>query len=393
MSYCFKLIKKSTGLVLTWLILFLILTSCNSAKINFVYDGHIYVKVNNINSQKINGNFIYDTGAPFFYLDSSFCVNSEIKFLYTKRSRIMGVGNEEKNINNVNDTILYQINELKNYSNNTSILNLKNILGKKVDGLLGVNSFYNKKHKINFTRNKITLTNKCKAFDQIKIEFKNNQILVPLEVKFSNDKIIKGNFVLDTGSSTTCITSNHKINSINIVHFKSIGGIGGESDGYTTFAKKLSIGNNNIINHPVEISKDSLGAFSENNYDGILGNDILDDFDVIVDLKNEYLYLKPNKKYNKHDPFLFKSFSYVDKTNIDDYWLVSYIYLNADAHKKGLQLNDKIVSINGVGIEKLDFLKFYRSLKLNQKLEFKIIRNDKTKKINFTLNKFLDGEK
>lgn len=392
MVFFSKSINKSIRLVLIWLILLLLLISCNCTKIKFNYDGHIYVKVKKINHQKMNGNFVYDTGAPFFYLDSSFCIDNKIKFIHTQKNKIRGVGNKEKIINSSNDTIIYHVNELKNYTNNTSILDLKKNLGDEIDGLLGVNSFYNKKHKISFTKKKIIFTNNNNGFTKIKIEFKNNQILVPLEIRLNDKKTIKGDFLLDTGSSTTCITSNYKIDTINVAEFKSVGGIGGESGGYTAIAKTINLGNNFIINHPIEISKDSLGALSESYYEGIIGNDILDDFDIIIDLNNEYLFVKPNGQYNNHDPFLFKSFSYIDKTKTHNYWLISYIYLNSDAHKNGLQLNDKIVSVNGVEIEKLDFLKFYRSLKLNQKLEFKIIRNEKTIKINFTLNKFLNGE-
>ena len=174
--------------------------------------------------------------------------------------------------------------------------------------------------------------------------------------------------------------------------FEAIGGVGGKTKGRTIFIDELKFGNLSIYKYPVDISSDKNGALSKNNYDGILGNDILDDFDLIIDIKKSKLFLKPNKKINKHKKFFYKSFSFIDNSKIDKSWLVSYIYLNTDAYKKGLRLNDKITAINNISVEKLDRIKYYKGLKLNQELELTIIRDDNSMKINIILNKFLDGE-
>ena len=57
-----------------------------------------------------------------------------------------------------------------------------------------------------------------------------------------------------------------------------------------------------------------------------------------------------------------------------------------------MRLNDKITAINNISVEKLDRIKSYKGLKLNQELELTIIRDDNSMKINIILNKFLDGE-
>lgn len=44
----------------------ILILSCSRKTISFDYDGHIYVKIKKINNKKVNGDFIYDTGAPFF---------------------------------------------------------------------------------------------------------------------------------------------------------------------------------------------------------------------------------------------------------------------------------------------------------------------------------------
>ena len=119
----------------------------------------------------------------------------------------------------------------------------------------------------------------------------------------------------------------------------------------------------------------------------------MDDFDIIIDLKGKNFYLKPNVKNNKHKKYFYKSFSFIDRTNVDHSWLVSYIFINTDAYRKGLRLNDKIIAIDGVSVEKLNTLEFYKSLKIDQELELTIIRDGDSFNINFILDKFLDGEK
>ena len=83
----------------------ILILSCSRKTISFDYDGHIYVKIKKINNKKVNGNFIYDTGAPFFYLDSSFCVENKIKFKNIQKGIIGGIGNGTKNTYKIKDTV------------------------------------------------------------------------------------------------------------------------------------------------------------------------------------------------------------------------------------------------------------------------------------------------
>ena len=48
-----------------------------------------------------------------------------------------------------------------------------------------------------------------------------------------------------------------------------------------------------------------------------------------------------------------------------------------------------MIAIDGELVKNLDRLNFYKNLKIDQKLEFTVIREGKTIKRNFALNKFL----
>ena len=365
------------------------LVSCAKKSLQIEYNGHIYIKTKIEDS--ICGNFIYDTGAKELILDTAFCKKNKLIFKTTQDTKIGGVGNSIQNAKIVLDTLTYKIDKKTNFSNKTILLGLKNILGQNTDGILGVNSFKNRPHKIDFINKKISFFKNTKNYDSINLIFDGDKIYVPVTYTINEEEYI-GKFILDLGSSVTVLNSSNKINTRNRGDFESIGGIGGKTAGKTIFINQFKLGNQSINNFPIDISNDSKGALSSSEYDGILGNDILDDFDLIIDIKKSKLFLKPNKKINKHKKFFYKSFSFIDNSKIDKSWLVSYIYLNTDAYKKGLRLNVKITAINNISVEKLDRIKYYKGLKLNQELELTIIRDDNSMKINIILNKFLDGE-
>lgn len=364
------------------------LVSCAKKSINIEYNGHIYI--NTILNDSVIGNFIYDTGCKEVMIDTAFCKKNKLIFKTTQDKKISGVGNTIQNAKIVLDTLTYKVDKNTNFSNKTILIGLKNFLGQKTDGILGVNCFKNRPHKIDFINKKISFFKNTKNYDSINLIFDGDNIYVPVTYTINEEEYI-GKFILDLGSSVTVLNSSTKINANSLGDYESIGGIGGKTTGKTVFVNQFNIGKQTIFNFPIDISNDTNGALSSSNNQGLIGNDILDDFDIIIDLKMSKLYLKPNKKNNKHKKEFYKSFSFIENNDNGKNWLVSYIYLNTDAYKQGLRLNDKIISINNVQVEKLDRLKFYKSLKLDQKLELSIIREEKPLKINLILHKFLDG--
>lgn len=377
----FKLIK-----IFYVLLCFSILISCSKKSIDFDYNGHIYLKTK-INDT-VSGNFMYDTGAFDLMIDTSFSRINNLVFNDIHNTQMGGVGGSYQIVNLVNDTLTFSVDEKVNISYKTYLLGLKNILGKNTDGILGVKTFFDRAHKIDFVKKRISFNENSKSYDSIKITLEGDKVLVPVNF-IIDQKEYSGKFVLDLGSSVTVLNSNNKIDFNSGSDFESIGGIGGKTKGKTIFFSDFELGKQSITNFPVDISVDKEGALSNKNYDGLLGNDILDDFDIIIDLKQSLLFLKPNIKNNKHGMYFYKSFSYIDRTNIDNSWLVSYIYLNTDAYKKGLRLNDKIVAIDNVPVTKLNRVAFYKGLKLNQKMELSLLRENEIVKINFILDKFL----
>lgn len=364
----------------------LFLTSCATNSIPITYDGHIYVKTT-INDS-IKGNFMYDSGVANFCLDKTFVKKNNLQFDKMQNIEIVGVGNETEITELVNDKIYYKVDKKYNHSRETYLLGLKTFMGENIDGILGVKTFQNRPHKIDFINKKLTFTDKHENYDSIKFIYEEDKIYIPLHYTIDN-KNYSGKFILDLGSTLTVLNSTSGINTTNAATSIGIGGIGGETKSKKLIFDTIKLGNQVITDYFIDISEDTAGALADATYEGILGTDILDDFDIIIDLGQKVLYVKPNKKFNHHKKMLYKSFSYIDNTNTTDSWMVSYIYLNTDAYKKGLRLYDEILEIDGVKVSKLKRVSFYKALKLNQELKLTLRRNGDTLKTNVVLDKFL----
>jgi len=219
-------------------------------------------------------------------------------------------------------------------------------------------------------------------------------MFLPLEIVFSNEYKVQGEFIIDTGSKSTTLTSqfisNTDIEKVKIANYESSGGIGGESEGSMFFVPQIKIDKYNLSNRLIDIAKDTLGALStDENYIGIIGNDILDDFDIIYHPTKHKIWMKPNKMFENITEDLFKGFSLVDTRSANEGWFVKEIYKESDAYKRGLRYNDEIVEINNKSVYKLNRENFIAKLKPNQKLKLKVKRANEYFEIDTYLNVFL----
>lgn len=89
---------------------------------------------------------------------------------------------------------------------------------------------------------------------------------------------------------------------------------------------------------------------------GIIGNDILCHYDLIIDAPNNVLYARRNgntdTSYQKSTKI---QMGYVDRTDIGDGWIVSSIYYDGIAQKAGFEIGDEILSINGRSVKEISW--------------------------------------
>lgn len=136
------------------------------------------------------------------------------------------------------------------------------------------------------------------CYDKIPFKLLNERIPVVKGKASIKGKTVEGKFIIDTGYNGTMLLSSSLIKKYNIstkddFEFNSVG-ITKNYKNVRSNADTIQIGCNYITNTI---------AFFETDYDtrlggmdGLIGNKFFDNFSVVLDLKNNYLYLKPIEK-------------------------------------------------------------------------------------------------
>ncbi len=332
--------------------------------IPIVYNEYIFIqgKVNNV-----QGSFLLDLGTNNLHFDSLFFNKNISNYKNVKDVKLWGIGNSFQKAKSVNDTVSFKFNNNIYKITNVLIHNLKPIGGDFIDGLIGIDYFKKSILEINYFNKYINL---YKSIDSIDIsDYKlvstkkiGNNFCMLMEIKVNDSVTIKGNFIIDTGMPFSTLTDfvAKKYNLDKKVkrktrYYTKYGGIGGESSGFDFIADSLQISNFHLKNVNLSFSIDSSGMLADGEYLGIIGNNILEHFDILINFNNCNLYLKPNENFKK--PFISDRFGFffINRCKTLGGWIVTGLTEKSDAEKKGLKIDDKIIYINGIPIEKIPF--------------------------------------
>lgn len=386
-NYCKSILKLNHSLIynkiiLISYILILLLSACNNSSesideqakvdsfkipknaIPIINNGYVLVQGM---LDSLQGSFLIDMGSGWLLVDSIFQSKNHSKKYNYYNSKITGIGNSFQYITVIKDSVNFSIGNISYRTSDISVIKMKPIGGDLIDGLIGTDFFAKRVLEINYAKEFIRIYKDIDSIDISGYKFLpmimiDNYFCVPLTIKINDSLTIKGNFIIDTGMPMSTITSSvakkkkfDKKIGRKILFYTEYGGIGGESSGYDFIADSLQISDYCFKNVVMSFSLDEAGALSKDKYLGIIGNDVLEHFDVIFDFINSNLYLKPNENYNS--PFILDKFGffYVDRCKTMGAWIVTGLFENTAAEKQGLKIDDKIISINDIPVEKTTY--------------------------------------
>ncbi|MDR2472424.1 MAG: aspartyl protease family protein [Tannerella sp.] len=367
--------------------------------IPIMYDGLIYLEGM---VEGVKGNFIFDTGAHNLYLDSTWYADNSFDNNSFAKGSLPGTGIRRQEVRLIFDTLEFIIQNHVYKTNIVPIFQLKSICGDISDGIVGKECFRSHVMEINYTREYMKLHESIDSvnladYQRIPLTRDDNRLYVPLSVEINDSLTIDGNFLLDTGagigvSLTSVMAKKYRLNNIltrKTEYFTVQGGVGGESKSFSFRAKRIKIGGFQFDDVTMGYSINRTGAMSSDKYAGLLGNKILERFDIIIDLINDDLYLKANENYGT--PFVFprSGFGYVGRSKTYGSWIVSGIYKDSNAEKSGLQINDKIIAVDGNKVPELPFRSLRKYIENRNDIELTIERNGETKVFRFKLEPIL----
>jgi len=361
-----------------------------------VYVNHIHIP-SDVDS--ISENFVFDTGADGLYFDSTFFATNtfrEFKFL---KGVLPGAGSgNPQQVIIITDTVNFKFKNYNNYFSFIPVFLLKPIVGDFADGILGNKYFSNQVLEINYFREYIRLHDDISTIDTseyVKINMKKegDRLYVPATIHINDTVSIQDYLELDTGSAGSISIPSGTANKYNlseniankVAYYTKYGGIRGHSSSFDFRAYSVELGDYQLDGMVMEYSKDTKGSLAVSNHAGLLGNKILDRFDVVIDFVNNDLYLKPNPNFNKPSTFSKRGFTYVDRNATMNAWIVTGLYNGSNAEIAGLEIDDKITSVNGIDIHQIPFKEQSEFWEKQDQVVLIVLRNGVEKRIEFDL--------
>jgi len=120
-------------------------------------------------------------------------------------------------------------------------------------------------------------------------------------------------------------------------------GLGGKREMLLTIIKKVQIGPYRFRKVPTNILNDEYNAISYPFIAGLIGNDILRRFNLIINYPNKEIHLLPNSHFQ--DKFDY-SYTGMNMYYIDGKIIADDVIKNSPAYKAGLKKDDIIIGIN-----------------------------------------------
>jgi len=176
--------------------------------------------------------------------------------------------------------------------------------GPQTDGKFGIDLFKDKVLKLDFERNILVISsllpNEARRYQKLKLVFEDEMMF--LEASFKINNVVKKNrFLIHTGYSGDFLfddkfaSDNQMGENLKIIGEKEL------KDSYGNVLKtmkaiipSLKIGTIKLVNVPVGFFTGAIGRQKMS----VMGGDILKRFNMIIDSKREYIYLKANKLKN-----------------------------------------------------------------------------------------------
>ena len=351
--------------------------------------------------------FIFDTGAENTILAKKE-ITDILKVPYEREFKLLGSDMSTELTAFLVRNIHFKMHDMVMPAHSMLVLEedyfrFEEVAGIEVHGILGADVFRNFVVRINYEREVITLLRRQNfnppkdGYQKLKIEVNRSKPYFKTDIKIHPDTTLNVKLLLDSGSMLGFLVNTNTDSSLhlppNVLNGKLGAGLGGYLEGYVGRVHELNIGKhqfNELITHFQDLSE-SIDTSLLNGRNGILGNQILSKFYVILDYPKEELYLKPNRKFKKKIKF--------DKSGLvliaTDIKLNSYIVYNvipdSPAGEAGVLPEDKVKKINGIptSLLSLNNINKILSKREGKKIKLTIKRGKKKMKVQFVLRKLI----
>ena len=296
-------------------------------------------------------NFILDTGSSGISLDSTTAEYLQLKPVPSERT-IRGIAGIRKVSFLYNQQLKLPgltVDSLNFHINNYGILTA--VYGERIDGIIGYSVLSRYIIKLDYDSMKLSFYTKGtirypRGGYLLKPAISQ---LVAQSLKVRDEKSVNTRFIYDMGAGVCMLLSKDFISDSVFIDkrkkrwIKEGEGLGGKIDMELLVIKEVKLGPYRFRNVPVHIFDDENNVTSYPYMGGLIGNDILRRFNVILNYARSDIYITPNTHFA--EPFDY-SYSGVELYLVDGIILVGDVARESPAEAAGLKEGDQVLAVN-----------------------------------------------
>lgn len=252
-------------------------------------------------------NFVLDTGSGGISIDSTTGVYLKLAFVKTERTirGIAGIRTVDFTLNHTLKLPGMESPHLDFHKNDYELLT--SVYGVRIDGIIGFSFLRRYIVRIDYDTQKIEVyTPGTFRYPKGGYLLKPAFSTLPLQVaSIKDDHAVMSRFIFDTGAGLSFLLSKDFVDDSLI--FKrnrkfyptQAEGLGGKRKMNITVANEVKIGPYKFRKVPVHIFEDDYNVTSYPMLGGLIGNDILRRFNVILNYPEQSIHIKPNSHFTE----------------------------------------------------------------------------------------------
>ena len=332
-------------------------------------------------------NFVLDTGSSGISLDSATAEYLGMNPVPSERT-IRGIAGIRK-VNFLYNRSLHfpglTVENLDFHINDYELLTT--VYGERIDGIIGYSIISRYILKIDYDSMKLSFFSKGtmrypKGGYLLKPTI-SQLVSQPMRVK--DEKAIYSRFLFDIGAGLCLLLSREFVDDSAFFskkrkrYIKEAEGLGGKIDMELTVMKEARVGPYKFRNVPVFIFDDEYNVSSYPYMGGIVGNDLLRRFNVILNYGKSDIHITPNTHYS--DVFDY-SYSGIELYLLNGVIIVGDVAKGSPAEAVGLKEGDEVIAINKNLLHNLNAYKIALQAP-NQKIKIIIRREGEMREFEF----------
>jgi len=258
--------------------------------------------------------------------------------------------------------------------------------------------------RIDYRRQVITLYDPGKfeppggKFEEVPVEITRNKPYIVGDTKLTQDTTVAAKYLLDTGASISLLiyTNTHPALDLPPRYIRSkIGmGLGGFLEGFLGRVEQIDIGDAfqlpGVITNFQEIPPDVDQSFLHGR-NGIIGNQVLNRFEIIIDYIGGRMYLEPQRNFNKRFEYDKSGLVIAASGEHLNKFIVVDLIANSPAADAGVQVGDRIVAVNRLPVGLLSLGSITKKLRKREgkRIRLAIVRGEERILFKFRLRRLI----